>query len=88
MNKYVVCIKEVYTRDTQVADCLSVENEGIDWENDEGVWDFLYDDDDAWVDRTGDMFLGIYEAETGSEALEAAAKENHLVPQMLCGYKV
>ena len=88
MKKYVVCIKDGYTRDTQIADCLSAENEGIDLENDEDVWDFLDDNDGAWVDRTGDMFLGIYDAETESEALEAAAKENHLVPQMLCGYKV
>ena len=87
MNKYVVCIKEGYTRDTQIADCLSVENESIDWENEEDLWDFLDDDDSAWIDRTGDMFLGVYEAKTESEALEVAAKENRLVPQMLCGYK-
>lgn len=88
MNKYVVCIKEIYTRDTQIADCLSAENEGVDWENEEDLWDFLDDDDGAWIDRNGDMFLGIYEAKTESEALEIAAKENRLVPQMLCGYKI
>lgn len=88
MNKYVVCIEEVYTRDTQIADCLSAEEENVDWENEEDVWDFLDDDDGAWIDRTGDMFLGIYEAKNESEALEVAAKENHLVPQMLCGYQI
>lgn len=70
MNKYVVCIREAFLRDTQYLDVSRLSDEEFE------DFDFDYQDEmNSWKDFSGNAFVCIVTAKNEKEACEIASEK-------------